>query len=53
MLRELFEESAINHFGTHIKEVLTKFDEEDGYNDPIINAMWIGFYNAKTTYAEK
>lgn len=42
-MKELFEKWVITHFGEKFKEDLQGFDEEDGYPDQIINAMWIGF----------
>jgi len=42
-MRELFEKWVVSHFGGHVKDVLSEFDEEEGYIDPVVNAMWIGF----------
>jgi len=42
-MKELFEKWAVTHFGKHIESVFADFDEEDGYHDQILNAMWIGF----------
>ncbi|MFA6063861.1 MAG: hypothetical protein WC736_14840 [Gallionella sp.] len=42
-LKSQFEEWLPRQFGTHIKDKMKGFDEEDGYHDQMINAMWIGF----------
>lgn len=51
-MKKLFEKWAITHFGKHIESALKDFDEEDGYQDQLINAMWIGF-NGHAILAEQ
>jgi len=46
-MKKLFEEWAVTHFGEHIREKFESYDEEDGYAEPLINAMWIGFNGYK------
>ena len=46
-----FEVWATAQFGYNINIKLKQFDIEDGYQDPTINAMWIGF-NAGLLQAE-
>jgi hypothetical protein len=46
-MKKLFEEWALTHFGEHIREKFESYDEEDGYAEPLINAMWIGFNGYK------
>jgi len=42
-MKKLFEKWVITTFGEDFKKPLEDFDEENGYGDKIINAMWIGF----------
>lgn len=42
-MKELFEKWVISHFGGLIEYHLDDFDEEEGYADQSINALWIGF----------
>ncbi|MCJ0814930.1 hypothetical protein [Vibrio vulnificus] len=51
MEKQKFETWIISQFGKHIENKLAQFDEEDGYHDEVINAMWIGF-NAGLLLAE-
>jgi len=41
-MKDLFEKWIVSHFGESVKKNLA-FDEEDGYLDQAVNAMWIGF----------
>jgi len=42
-MKDKFETCLITHCGEHVRRVFAEYDGEDGYADPIINAMWIGF----------
>ncbi len=42
-MKKVFEKWIIKKMGNHVKQLLIDFDEEDGYADQTVNAMWIGF----------
>lgn len=42
-MKKIFEEWIIKQMGDHVKPLLEKFHDEDGYADQTINAMWLGF----------
>tara|TARA_B100001059_G_C17712565_1_gene516283 strand:- start:659 stop:832 length:174 start_codon:yes stop_codon:yes gene_type:complete len=42
-IKEKFELWILNHFGHHMRHSLKAFDNENGYQDEMLNAIWVGF----------
>lgn len=42
-IKEKFELWVLNYFGDHMRHSLKAFDNESGYQDEMLNAIWIGF----------
>ena len=42
--RAVFEEWVIASFSSSVAENLKQFDPVNGYKDPTINGMWLGFW---------